>query len=144
MSVEHKQAINIHIGDYLLIDMFPCRIEDRKTSKTGKHGGCKINFTGIDIFSYKKYTTIHNSGETVSVPIVTKDEYQLVSINDETPAYLTLLSNSKAIREDVQLPENELGQKLLEAFNDGKEITITIMKAMNQEAVVAYKIIDPK
>jgi translation initiation factor 5A len=31
------------------------------TSKTGKHGHAKVNFTGIDIFTAKKYKEIQGS-----------------------------------------------------------------------------------
>ena len=32
----------------------PCKVVDMSTSKTGKHGHAKVNFTGVDIFTGKK------------------------------------------------------------------------------------------
>lgn len=139
--IEYKQATNIKIGDYMVINEFPCRIVDRSTSKTGKHGGCKIHFIGIDIFTQKKYETLCNSGENVRVPIVTKRDYQIININDETPAYLSLMAEDKSLREDIRLPDNEMGQKINEEFVKGRDILVTIQKAMKQEMVVSYKLV---
>lgn len=136
-----EQAINVNVGDHLLINGFPCKIMDRSTSKTGKHGGCKINYVGIDIFTQKKYAIIYRSSDNVNVPIITKDDYQLINIDDsEEPAYLTLMSNKQTVRMDVQLPQNEIGEKIKQEFNNGKDVTIIVQKAMSQEAVLSYKI----
>ena len=48
------QASSIRKGGYILIRDRPCKVIEMSTSKTGKHGHAKINFTGIDIFTEKK------------------------------------------------------------------------------------------
>lgn len=140
--VEYKQAITVMVGDNLLINKFPCKVTDRAVSKTGKHGGCKIHFMGVDIFTERKYETTYKSGENVMVPIVTKQDYIVVNINDEEPAYMSLMGNddSSVIREDIQLPSYELGNKIQNDYNAGKDVVVTVMKAMKSEAVVSYKI----
>lgn len=139
-SVEYVQAIDVKIGGYLVIDGFPCKVVDRSVSKTGKHGGCKINFVGIDIFTQKKHTTIYRSSDTVQVPIVTKEDYQLMNIEDGEPEYLALMSNNQELREDIPLPKNDLGNQIRTDFLAGKDIFVTVQKAMTWEAVISHKI----
>ena len=140
--IEYKQAMGVMIGDNLLISKFPCKITQRTTSKTGKHGGCKIHFVGVDIFTEKKYETLHSTSDTVMVPIVTKTDYALMNINDENPPFMSLVGNddSSILREDIQLLTNDIGNKILNDFNSGKELVLTIMNSMNKEAVISYKI----
>ncbi|XWV24607.1 mimivirus translation initiation factor 5A [Tupanvirus deep ocean] len=140
-QVIYEQAINIGIGDHIVIDkVFPCRIMEKHVSKTGKHGGCKISFVGIDIFTQKKHTTIYRTGDKVVVPIITKEDYQLVGISDEDPPYLSLVSDKQELREDLRLVKDEMGSKIIEDYNNGKDIIVTTQKALNQESVVSYKI----
>jgi translation elongation factor IF5A len=140
----YMQALNINIGDHLVIDGCPCKIIDRSVSKTGKHGGCKVNFMGIDIFTQKKYTVIHKSGAAVKVPVIIKNDYLLANIIEDEPSYLSLISEKQILREDIQLPSNDLGQKIMEDFindkNNDTNITVTIQKSMDKESVISYKI----
>ena len=52
------QASSIRIGGYILIKNRPCKVINMSTSKTGKHGHAKINFTATDIFTDKKMEEI--------------------------------------------------------------------------------------
>lgn len=70
------QCSSLQMGDYICINDKPCKIVDRTASKTGKHGGCKIHFIGIDIFTDKKYEYLEMSTKNVDVPTVTKNDYQ--------------------------------------------------------------------
>jgi translation initiation factor 5A len=140
-TIYYAQANDLNVGDHILANsIFPCKIKEKRTSKTGKHGGCKVTFVVTDIFTEKKIDLMCKSQDRVAVPIITKHEYQLIDINDETPAYLTLMSDRGENREDIQLPQNELGQRLQSDFSQGKDITIVIQKAMKFEGVVSYKI----
>ena len=138
--ITHSQAIKIRIGDYLMIHDHACKVVDSMTSKTGKHGGCKIHFVGIDIFTNKKYETIYKSDETIDVPVVTKIEYKLLNINRETPPYLTLVDNNNVVREDFRLPDGDLGVKIYDDFRNEKELMITTLRAVGKESIIAYKI----
>lgn len=103
-------------------------------------GGCKINFVGLDIFTQKKYPMMYNSGDTVDVPVVTKNEYQIMVINHENPPYLSLMSNSGILREDIRLPETQLGQEIKKCFQDRKIIMITVLESMGKEMIISYRI----
>lgn len=41
-------------GHNIILKGKPCKVVEMTTSKTGKHGHAKINFTGLDIFTGKK------------------------------------------------------------------------------------------
>lgn len=53
------------------------------TSKTGKHGHAKANFTATDIFTGKKLEDVIPSTHTTSVPVVRRNEFQLLDISDD-------------------------------------------------------------
>lgn len=53
-----QQASALRKNGFVLLKGFPCKIVDMSTSKTGKHGHAKVNITGVDIFTGKKYEDI--------------------------------------------------------------------------------------
>lgn len=66
------------------------------TSKTGKHGHAKANFTATDIFTGKKLEDVIPSTHTTSVPVVRRNEYQLLDISDD--GFCSLLTGEEEIR----------------------------------------------
>lgn len=59
------------------------KVVNVSTSKTGKHGHAKANFTATDIFTGKKLEDVIPSTHTTSVPVVRRNEYQLLDISDD-------------------------------------------------------------
>eukprot|EP01040_Poterioochromonas_malhamensis_P022278 gene22278-27055_t len=49
--VYNEEAGQIRVNGYICIKGFPCKVTHVSTSKTGKHGHAKCNFTAIDIFT---------------------------------------------------------------------------------------------
>ena len=119
----------------------PCKIIEIATSKTGKHGHAKVNITGIDIFSGKKYQESSPTSHNLMQPIITKQDYQLIELDEDN--FLTLMDENGAIREDLSLdPEDiESNNKLKEDFKKDKEIVVTIQKCIQKEKVIAYKLV---
>ena len=66
------------------------------TSKTGKHGHAKANFTATDIFTGKKLEDVIPSTHTTSVPVVRRSEYQLLDISDD--GFCSLLTGNYCCR----------------------------------------------
>lgn len=114
----------------------PCKIVDMSTSKTGKHGHAKVNLVGIDIFTGKKYEDMSPSTHNMDVPNVQRNEYQVLNIDD---GFMSLMLSSGETKDDVKVPEGELGEQIMSMFDDGKELIVTVIKALGEEAAIAVK-----
>ena len=42
-------------------------------------------------------------------------------------------------KDDVKAPEGELGEQLQAAFDEGKDLMVTIITAMGEEAAISFK-----
>ena len=128
-------------GVHVMLKGNPCKVIDVSTSKTGKHGHAKINITGVDIFSGKKYQESSPTSHNLMQPVITKQDYQLIELDEDD--FLTLLDENGSVREDLTLdPEdNDLTNRLKEDFKAGKEITVTIQKCLQKENVISYKVV---
>jgi len=120
----------------VMIKSRPCKIVEMSTSKTGKHGHAKVHLVGLDIFTGKKMEDICPSTHNMDVPNVTRTDLQLMDINDD---YLTLMKDDGTLREDLKVPEGELGNQLRAEFDIGRELICTVLKALTDEVVVAIK-----
>jgi translation initiation factor 5A len=49
------------------------------------------------------------------------------------------LSPEGSEKNDVKVPEGELGDKIRAEFDDGKEVYVSITKAMDEEACLSYR-----
>lgn len=58
----------------------------------------------------------------MDVPHVKREDYQLTDIDD---GYLSLMTDNGDIREDLKIPEGELGQTLRTEFDAGKELLVS-------------------
>ena len=132
------QASSIRIGGYILIRERPCKVINMSTSKTGKHGHDKINFTATDIFTEKKMEEICQSTHNINVPVVTRKEYQLVDIDDED--YVTLFDEeTNETTEDQKLRDKKVDFDIKKSFEEGKELIVTVISAMGESAIIDFK-----
>ena len=130
------QCSALRKSGHVVIKGRPCKIVDMSTSKTGKHGHAKVHLVAIDIFTQKKLEDLSPSTHNMEVPVVKRNEYQLLDIDD---GYLSLMNNDGDMKEDVRAPEGELGDKLQAEFDEGKELIVTVITAMGEEACISYK-----
>lgn len=114
----------------------PCKIVDMSTSKTGKHGHAKVNLVGIDIFTGKKYEDMSPSTHNMDVPNVLRHEYQVLNIDD---GFMSLMLPTGDTKDDIKVPEGEIGEQIMRMFDDGKEIVVTVIKALGEEAAISAK-----
>ncbi len=114
----------------------PCKIVEMSTSKTGKHGHAKVHMVGIDIFNGKKYEDISPSTHNMDVPNVNRSEYQLLNVED---GFLSVMTASGDTKDDVKLPEGELGEQIKTDFDAGKDLLVCVVSAMGEEAALTYK-----
>ena len=108
---------------YCIFQGRPCKIVEMSTSKTGKHGHAKVHMVALDIFTTKKYEDICPSTHNMDVPNVSRKDYQLCDIDDD---YLSLMDDGGDMREDLKVPDGDLGEEIRNAIADGKEILVRL------------------
>lgn len=61
----------------------------------------------------------------MDVPHVKREDYQLTDIDD---GFLVLMSDGGDLREDLKIPDGELGTQLRSDFDSGKELLVRNFK----------------
>eukprot|EP00043_Microstomoeca_roanoka_P004880 m.52421 g.52421 ORF g.52421 m.52421 type:complete len:153 (-) comp12700_c1_seq1:381-839(-) len=132
------QCSSLRKNGYVVIKDRPCKITDMSTSKTGKHGHAKVNLVGVDIFTGKKYEDICPSTHNMNVPVVKRNDYQLIDIDGD---YLTLMSDDGDTREDLKKSDIEAGilDDVLARHANGEDMLVTVLAAMGTEQIVQVK-----
>lgn len=130
------QCSALRKNGHVVIKGRPCKIVEMSTSKTGKHGHAKVHLVAIDIFTGKKLEDLSPSTHNMEVPNVSRNEYQLVNIDD---GFLNLMTAEGDTKDDVKLPETEMGDEINAGFEEGKDLLITIQTSMGEESAISYK-----
>jgi len=133
-------------GAHVMIKGHPCKIIEITTSKTGKHGHAKAHIIAIDIFTEQKREDLCPTSHNMEQPIVVREEYQLLGIDEEDVSVLLPTGDTK---DDLNMPKMadgspaEICEQLTEAWEkaqeDGKDIILTVMGAMGKERIVSFK-----
>jgi len=130
------QCSALRKNGHVVIKGRPCKIVEMSTSKTGKHGHAKVHLVAIDIFTGKKLEDICPSTHNMDVPNVTRNEYQLVNVDE---GFLNLMSQDGTSKDDVKVPEGDLGKQIETDFEEGKDLLVTIISAMGEEQAISVK-----
>ena len=79
------------------------------------------------------------SSHNISVPNVTRKEYQVIDIQEDH--YISLLDENGEPKDDLQLPDDiELSENIKNKFNEGiDDVLITTIYAMGNEKVISLK-----
>jgi len=136
-QVYPAQCSSLRKNGFCVMKNRPCKIVEMSTSKTGKHGHAKVHLVGIDIFSGKKYEEICPSTHNMDVPVVKRADFPLVDISAD--GFLSLMMDSGELREDIKLPDGDMGSDISGRFEQGEDMLLTVLKAMGEECVVAIK-----
>ncbi|EEQ92387.1 translation initiation factor eIF5A [Blastomyces dermatitidis] len=132
------QCSALRKNGYVVIKGRPCKIVEMSTSKTGKHGHAKVHLVAIDIFTSKKLEDLCPSTHNMEVPNVYRKEYQLLDITDDN--FLSLMSDDGSLKDDVKLPEGEVGEKIERLFRtEEKETNVVVLTAMGEEVAMDAK-----
>ena len=129
-------------GQYMLIKDTPCKVVSVSTSKTGKHGHAKSAITGICLFTGKKCEDSIPSSHNVECPNVSKTEYALINILEDN--FLSLMDDETGeVTEELALTDHkhwtDMNEKIIDDFNAGNEIMVTVLDAMDRQCVIAYR-----
>ncbi|KAI8589283.1 Eukaryotic translation initiation factor 5A [Geranomyces variabilis] len=130
------QCSALRKNGHVVIKGRPCKIVDMSTSKTGKHGHAKVHLVATDIFTGKKLEDLSPSTHNMNVPNVVRIEYPLLDIDD---GFLSLMKEDGSTKDDIKVPDNEIGQQIEEGFAEGKELIVTIVAAMGEEHALSFK-----
>ncbi|KAJ3056477.1 Eukaryotic translation initiation factor 5A [Rhizophlyctis rosea] len=130
------QCSALRKNGHVVIKGRPCKIVDMSTSKTGKHGHAKVHLVAIDIFTGKKLEDLSPSTHNMDVPNVTRTEFALLDIDD---GFLSLMNPDGSTKDDVKVPDSDIGSQLEADFHDGKELIVTVVAAMGEEHALSYK-----
>ncbi|KKY20846.1 putative eukaryotic translation initiation factor 5a-2 [Phaeomoniella chlamydospora] len=132
------QCSALRKNGFVVIKGRPCKIVDMSTSKTGKHGHAKVHIVAIDIFTGKKLEDLSPSTHNMDVPNVTRREYQLLDISED--GFLSLMSEDGSTKDDVKLPDGEVGDKINKLFKeDEKDTNVIVLTAMGEELAMDAK-----
>ncbi|EGP84080.1 unnamed protein product [Zymoseptoria tritici ST99CH_1A5] len=132
------QCSALRKNGHVVIKNRPCKIVDMSTSKTGKHGHAKVHLVAIDIFTSKKYEDLCPSTHNMDVPNVSRREFQLLDITDD--GFLSLMNDNGDTKDDVKVPDGEVGDKINKLFKEEeKDTNVIILTAMGEEAAIDAK-----
>ncbi|ESZ98667.1 eukaryotic translation initiation factor 5A-2 [Sclerotinia borealis F-4128] len=131
------QCSALRKNGFVCIKNRPCKIVDMSTSKTGKHGHAKVHLIAIDIFTSKKLEELCPSTHNMDVPNVSRIEYQLLDITDDD--FLSLMSEGGDLKDDVKLPDGEVGLKIRALFDSDKETNVIVLTAMGEQLAIDGK-----
>jgi len=74
----------------------------------------------------------------MEVPNVTRKEYQLLDISED--GFLSLMSDDGSTKDDVKLPEGEVGEKIERLFRvEEKDTNVVVLTAMGEEVAMDAK-----
>ena len=85
---------------------------------------------------YRKYEDLSPSTHNMDVPNVVRNDYDLINIDD---GFLSLMEKDGSTKDDVKLPEGELGEKMEQDFEEGKELIVSVVSSMGEEHALSYK-----
>jgi len=132
------QCSALRKNGFVVIKGRPCKIVDMSTSKTGKHGHAKVHLVAIDIFTGKKLEELCPSTHNMDVPNVTRKEYQLLDVSDD--GFLSLMADDGETKDDVKVPDGEIGEKISKLFTeDEKDTNVIVLTAMGEQAAIEAK-----
>jgi len=136
------QASAFRKGTNIILKEKPCKVVEMSTSKTGKHGHAKVNFTGIDIFTGKKYKEIQGSTHPMLTFQSEKSEWGVMDLAED--GSMSLIDEKGNTRNDLSLPtDEEVAKGVRDAIEAGeKEVFVSVLSALGIDQVMSFVLRD--
>ena len=132
-----SQVGSLKKGGYCLIKGHPVKIVDISATIVGKHGSATVKITGIDVFTANKYEEFQPASDSIDVPLIVREDWTLVDISRDGFAFL--MNDAGDTKEDLKVPDDEIGQKIRSLLEGGATASATVLKAMGIEKIVDCK-----
>merc|ERR1719410_366291 len=138
-------------GSYAMLKAHPCKLVEYTTSKTGKHGHAKAHMVGIDIFTGRKYEEACPTSHSLEAPVVTRSEYQVVSLGSS--GAVSVLLETGVLKSDLNLPaaakhgepteeDARVQADIEQAYEEGEmDVFVVVVRACSQEKIVGLKLV---
>jgi translation initiation factor 5A len=136
------QASAFRKGTNIILKEKPCKVVEMSTSKTGKHGHAKVNFTGIDIFTGKKYKEIQGSTHPMLTFVSEKSEWGVMDLKED--GGMSLIDEKGNTRDDLSLPaDEEVAKGIKDAVEAAeKEVFVSVLSALGIDQVMSFVLRD--
>ena len=124
-------AGGVKVGDYIVLDGCPCKVNKAIKSKPGKHGHAKIGITGKDIYTGATKSICHASHIQVDLFTPQKTEYVLSYVNAEQGFIEVLDEKGKACAFDFD-SKHALFAKMIQAEKEiastTQDVLVTVLQ----------------
>merc|ERR1719491_605748 len=133
------EAGQVKKGGYMMIKGKACKIISISVSKTGKHGHAKCNFLATYIFTGKKLEDMVPSTHGTTVPIVKREDWELIDIDGDE---VTLMDEGGNQKTDLNLPTypDSMAKDIINTWDGGENsVIVTVQAAVGIEQIVAWK-----
>jgi len=111
------QASHCRKGVYVVLADKPCKVNDLKISKTGKHGSSKANIVGYDVITGRKVQETAPGHATYFAFTPAKIEYEVADINEGVITAMT----PEGQEHFFNVPVSEDGVKLASEFKEAAD-----------------------
>ena len=136
-----RTAKELKVGDYLVVKGRALKVVDADKYKNGKHGSSKVTIDAVDVITGRNAEVVAPASFQLTCPVLVREEFLLVDIDDEDFA-LTLLDGDSNERRDVFLPmeHNEpLARAIRAHFTKGDDVTVVAHTLLGVTQIVAFK-----
>ena len=140
-QTELVESQKLKIGSPVMVKGFPCKVTEVSTAKPGKHGSAKVILKGRDILTAKVYEATFHSGDMIPAPIIIRDEFVLLNLDDDN---IEVLDKQGEVKSDLNMPEAEhlkdVANRIKSIFDEGKkECLITVITTLGKEQVIEVR-----
>ncbi|CAF1188395.1 unnamed protein product [Rotaria sordida] len=121
----------------------PVKVVEVTHSKPGKNGRPKVCLVGIDIFTGNRYEDIRLAADKIQVPHIIKQDYLVADITNDNSVTL-FNEETYEFHNEIKLnKDSNIAGPLLDKFKeDIGQIKITVLKALGEEQIIAFKVIE--